>query len=131
MQAGLPQHVLDIVDPAAVDRLHRGPRPGVDRGPAADGLLQRRLAAERPAHQQRQRVAVPGGGLEAGNDLFGGDLAPMLEDRGVERGNIGKVPVETAARHPHRLGQRFRLQRREAAFGQRLEALIEPVFAES
>ena len=42
--------------------------------------------------------------------------------------DVGEMPVEAAARHPHRLGQRLGLQCREAAFGQCLEALIEPVF---
>src|ERR1035437_6021744 len=52
----------------------------------------------------------------------------MLENRGVIRADVGEMPVKAAARHPHRLGQRLGLQRRETAFGQRLEALIEPVF---
>ena len=51
----------------------------------------------------------------------------MGEDRGVERADIGEVPVEAAARHPHGFRQRLRFERGKAAAGQRFQALIEPV----
>ena len=54
--------------------------------------------------------------------------APMPEDRSVISADIGEMPVKAAARHPHCPGQRLGFQRREAAFGQRPKALIEPVF---
>src|SRR5258707_9883626 len=51
----------------------------------------------------------------------------MLEDRGVERADVGEMPVKAAARYPQCFRQRLGLQGRETALSQRLEALIEPV----
>src|SRR5258708_18960959 len=93
----------------------------------AGRVLQRKLAAERLAQQQRQPVVAIGGGLEIGDDLLGGYLAPMLEDRGVERADVGEMPVKAAARYPQCFRQRLGLQGRETALSQRLEALIEPI----
>ena len=50
-----------------------------------------------------------------------------LQDRGMERADIGEMPVEAAARDAHRLRQRLGLQRREALSGERLQTLVEPV----
>jgi hypothetical protein len=52
----------------------------------------------------------------------------VIEDRGVECADIGKVPIEAAARHPHGFGQRLCLQGSKAVCCQYLKALIEPVF---
>ena len=112
-------------------RLHGGPGGGIDACPAAHRAFQRRLFAEHPAQQHRQRIFVPSRPLDIGDDLLGGDLAPVFQDGGVERADIGEMPVETAARDAHGLRQRLGLQRGEAALGQRLQALIEPVLAES
>ena len=121
------REVLHITQPAAVDRLHRAASHRIERGPGPNRLLQHQPAAECLAQQQFQRIIPALVGLEIGDDLLGGNLAPVLEDGGVERADIGEVPVEAAARNAHRLGQWFGLQRREAIPGQRLEALIEPV----
>jgi hypothetical protein len=45
------------------------------------------------------------GYLEIGNDPLGRNLSPMGQDRGTERGDIGEVPVEAAARHSHAFRQ--------------------------
>src|SRR5258708_32509691 len=81
----------------------------------AGRVLQRKLAAERLAQQQRQPVVAIGGGLEIGDDLLGGHLTPMLEDRGVERADVGEMPVKAAARYPQGLPRRLAFQGRETA----------------
>ena len=45
----------------------------------------------------------------------------------MERSDIGKVPVETAARDTERLRQRIGLERGESRLGQRLEAGVHPI----
>src|SRR6185437_16751219 len=52
---------------------------------------------------------------------------PTLQDRGMERADIGEMPVEAAARDAHFLCQRLGLQRRKATCCQGLEAVVEPV----
>jgi len=66
-------------------------------------------------------------GLDIGDDLLGRDLAPAHQHRGMERAEIGEMPVKAAARDAHRLGERVGLQRREAVLRQRLQALPRPV----
>src|SRR6266436_3094485 len=127
-QSGRFEEALHITQPAAVDGLHCAASHRIERGPGPNRLLQHQPAAECLAQQRFQRIVVGLVGLEIGNDLLGGNLAPVLEDGGMERADIGKVPVEAAARYAHCFRQRFGLQRRETVAGQRLEALTEPVF---
>ena len=117
-------------EPATIDGDDRIVRQRIVGGPAPYRPLQRQPAAEGQLEQHGKRVFAPvrvQRRLDAGDDLLGGDVAPALEDRAVIGADIGKMPVEAAARDAHGLGQRLGLQRREAAAGQRLQALVDPI----
>src|SRR3954454_22535301 len=53
----------------------------------------------------------------------------MLEDRDMERTDVGEMPIEAAARHPQGFRHRVGLERRKAVLGQDLQPAIEPVLS--
>src|SRR6266702_2892479 len=119
------QQRLDVVEPATVDRADSCLRGRIERRPVAHRALQIEPRAKSPAQQRLQRLIAVG--LDIGDDLLGRDLAPALQHGRVERAEIDEMPIKTAARHAHGLCQWIGLQRREAAFAERLESLFDPV----
>ena len=70
---------------------------------------------------------IPGRAFDFRHDVFERDFAPTLQHSGVERTNIGEMPIETATRDPKALRKDVSLECGEARAGKRAQARGHPI----
>src|SRR5262245_54349655 len=114
--------MFQITHAFGVHAIYGGSHLLIGECPGANGALEVQARRKSPPEQRLQ--VIPWRSFDFRDDVFERYFAPTLQHSGVERTNIGEMPIETAARDSKALRKHVSLERGEAGAGKRAQARV-------